>query len=276
MQAAAGHEAKDVGRLEALVPGARGDSVEEKAQTGTAPEEHAKEEVAEEEHAKEEVAEENKDLRGWLAAVGGVKPDKIDKVLAVLADNDIEDVDDLEHLETDDVDQLGLSVLHSRSLKNVLQSMRSVAIKSVPPQFLENSKFAAPTLVLGPSTAAAKGIMSYLGLTDLSFTAQEEQGLEAMMAEWLAYGTPEDIANVLYVIRGKALEPIPDHIQECIKKGFYHGGRLQAEDFDTGNKGKTLHDFVNHPNSKMAGNTAPEVTKSRSESRVDIWFDGSS
>ena len=121
-------------------------------------------------------------------------------------------------------------------------------------------KFVAPKLILGPSNVAARGIQNYIGITDLSFTASESLGLQTIMAEWMKHGTPEDIQNMLYVVKMKALEPIPLHIQRCIQKGYYHGGRLRAQDFDTGNKGKMLRDFVDHPFSKMAGNSAPEVT----------------
>ena len=36
----------------------------------------------------------------------------------------------------------------------------------------------------------------------------------------------------------------------CLWQKLYHGGRLSRDDYDNGNKGKNLKDFVNHKNSR--------------------------
>jgi hypothetical protein len=45
---------------------------------------------------------------------------------------------------------------------------------------------------------------------------------------------------------------MPAHVQDDIRRGWYHGGPLAPEDYDHGHDGWTLQTFVEHDNSHRA------------------------
>lgn len=56
---------------------------------------------------------------------------------------------------------------------------------------------------------------------------------------------------------------MPAHVKACIAAGKYHGGPLGPDDYDFGHKGMKLNDFLDHPNSKVAGECQAVVCSQR-------------
>lgn len=97
------------------------------------------------------------------------------------------------------------------------------------------------------------------------FSDKLSQGIDALTDEWHIGGSQEDVANLEYVLHGKARyeEHIPQHVKEQFAKGKYHGGSFTEDDFDKGNDGKTIKDFWEHEYCKMAGLSLQEVVALR-------------
>ena len=116
------------------------------------------------------------------------------------------------------------------------------------------NKFSARALELGDATLAALGLNSALGLTNEQLATQLKQGKEAIETEILEHGDAADRANLEYVLHGIARDPahIPVHVQAELDAGVYHGGSINAADFDAGHDGMAFADFVNHQYSRLA------------------------
>lgn len=109
---------------------------------------------------------------------------------------------------------------------------------------------------MGHAKDSAKGLKDLIGLeNDKVLSILLKRGMDAVEEEFLTHGDKEDQANFEYVANAVALDPasLPNHVQEQIKTGRYHGGKLLPNEFDEGNKGKTLADFVMDPISVSAG-----------------------
>lgn len=115
------------------------------------------------------------------------------------------------------------------------------------------SKYAAIRLILG--SPERSDLRECLGLEDaFEFGELLKNPLKAMKNEWYAAGGDNDRANFDYVVRG-TVDPAeyPEHVQESLRTGVYHGGQIQQGEFDTGHDGMDLKDFTNHENSRAAG-----------------------
>jgi hypothetical protein len=118
----------------------------------------------------------------------------------------------------------------------------------------EDDKFSASKLVLGDSSES--DIRKSVGLdNNVLFGASMEDPVQAMKMEWHTHGTQADMDNWRYVVRGigRDLEWVPQHVQDSFVSGVYHGGSLEASEFDTGHDGWTLEHFLELPASQKAG-----------------------
>jgi len=109
-----------------------------------------------------------------------------------------------------------------------------------------------PEMTLGSSVEATKGLRPFIGLRDdKTLSKLLEQDIGAMQDEVKNHGSLQDLENFFYVCYGVAQhkDHMPAHVLDDIKSGKYHGGKLAAGEYDAGNKGKRLHDFVNQKES---------------------------
>eukprot|EP00286_Rhodomonas_abbreviata_P022494 CAMPEP_0181301142 /NCGR_PEP_ID=MMETSP1101-20121128/7264_1 /TAXON_ID=46948 /ORGANISM="Rhodomonas abbreviata, Strain Caron Lab Isolate" /LENGTH=469 /DNA_ID=CAMNT_0023406423 /DNA_START=215 /DNA_END=1625 /DNA_ORIENTATION=+ len=161
---------------------------------------------------------------------------------------------DLRDLSEKDVDELcaelGLIFKEKVNLRRV-HSLTKAAESGAPVAKDADLKFAAPKLVLGSSTHAAKGIQEAVGLSTDEYARKLGQRVAAMEEEWNLAGSEEDKANFRYVRSGRAKLDLPR--REAETEGRYHGGVLKSDAFDTDNQGKVLQDFVMAAPSKAAG-----------------------
>ena len=92
-----------------------------------------------------------------------------------------------------------------------------------------------------------------------------DRKLHAVQEEFVESGSLQDLQNFYYVCygKGRSLEDIPDHAKDDIQKGSYHGGTLDAEQYDMDNWNKKLVDFVQHKHAMCAHLTDCHVLVSR-------------
>ena len=161
---------------------------------------------------------------------------------------------------------LGASVAHHDSAPGLLRHVDSVGLQVDAAEIAaviatwqglhvkQEEKFVGIELKMGNS--ADSDLRDMLGLVDnVTFGTCMQDPLKAMESEWKTMGSKKDYANFEYVVKGKAGIPdsIPQHVKESFDKGKYHGGNLNAEDFDKGHTGWTLDDFCSMTSSQHAG-----------------------
>ena len=75
-------------------------------------------------------------------------------------------------------------------------------------------------------------------------------------SQFAEFGGPQDQANLTYILHGVAQDQsdkhFPPHVLADYARGRYHGGELEAGDYDHGHKGMRLDDFLKHEHSKIA------------------------
>ena len=115
-------------------------------------------------------------------------------------------------------------------------------------------RYCARSLVLGQPEVAAAGLKVALGLSDdLVLSTLLSKGIDEIVNEFHACGSQEDLDNLKYCLEGTAGKPddLPPHVKRSLETGYYHGGRIQEDDFDYGHHGMTLDDFVKHKHAKV-------------------------
>ena len=99
-----------------------------------------------------------------------------------------------------------------------------------------------------------------IGLSHAELPDLLKKGEQAIIDEFNAHGSADDIANLHYILKGTACEePLPDHVRQQIKTRKYHGGSLDDGEFDAGHKGKRFEDFVTHEYCCKANLVRPHV-----------------
>jgi len=116
------------------------------------------------------------------------------------------------------------------------------------------NRFIAPLLVLGTAMEAARGLHERLGLTDVEVAEMRLRvdDVTAVRDEFVHNGGDGDLEMVDYILNGTAQETVPATVQSDIAAGQYHGGPLEAEDFDYGHHGMVFADFANLDEAKTA------------------------
>jgi len=130
----------------------------------------------------------------------------------------------------------------------------------------ENERYVARGLMLGQPEIAAAGLKVALGLNDdMVFATLLSKGVDQVVAEVHACGDENDLANLQYILHGKACNApdLPEHVHSSLRNGWYHGGRIGLGDFDAGHEGMTLDDFVAHPHAVGAGLSRAQVVALR-------------
>ena len=130
------------------------------------------------------------------------------------------------------------------------------AAAAAPPE----DKYQAQTLIMGHASEAAHGLNHALGLSHAELPDLLKKGEQAIIDEFNAHGSADNIANLHYILKGTACEePLPDHVRQQIKTRKYHGGSLDDGEFDAGHKGKRFEDFVTHEYCCKANLVRPHV-----------------
>ena len=119
----------------------------------------------------------------------------------------------------------------------------AVLTSTTAPAATSTLKPQPPSLVFGGSEEAAQGLYSFIGLEDKELLARLlGRGIEAMQDEFILNGSLQDLENFFYVRYGIAQNQadMPAHFKDDLQKGKYHSGDILPEEYDEGNRGKSL------------------------------------
>jgi len=133
------------------------------------------------------------------------------------------------------------------------------------------NRFEAPLLELGRAVESTRGLHALLGLTDEQLDkARRTLSIDAIRDEFVAaihdaavseatakimaargiLADNDDLEMIDYIL-GRRCD-LPSKVQSDIAAGQYHGGPLQADEFDYKHDGMGFDDFVNLKESKIA------------------------
>lgn len=153
------------------------------------------------------------------------------------------------------------------------QQLIHINIELQPLQDGKDSKFTAGKMVFGRGGPAAQGLELYLCLSPQDIAKGLSDGIHAMECEIRQSGDEDDLDNFKYVAERCSLTPehIPKKIAETLRCGVYHGGAITPDEFDKGHGGRTLSDWMQLDEIKIAQLSDAEFVAVRFYTSPSFW-----